>query len=76
MREAIEGLDARARAVLVLRDVENFSTRETCEMLGLSVTTVKTRLRRARMSLRERLRGLVGDQSKDQIEDQIKETFA
>ena len=76
LREAIEGLDARARAVLVLRDVENFSTRETCEMLGLSVTTVKTRLRRARMSLRERLRGLVGDQSKDQIEDQIKETFA
>src|SRR5437879_10007528 len=76
LREAIEGLDARARAVLVLRDVENFSTRETSEMLGLSVTTVKTRLRRARMSLRERLRGLVGDQSKDQIEDQIKETFA
>jgi len=77
LREAIEGLDARARAVLVLRDVENFSTRETSEMLGLSVTTVKTRLRRARMSLRERLRGVVGGQIKDQIiKDQIKETFA
>ena len=77
LREAIEGLDARARAVLVLRDVENFSTRETSEMLGLSVTTVKTRLRRARMSLRERLRGVVSGQIKDQIiKDQIKETFA
>ena len=77
LREAIEGLDARARAVLVLRDVEDFSTRETSEMLGLSVTTVKTRLRRARMSLRERLRGVDRGQIKDQIiKDQIKETFA
>ena len=53
--EVIERLEPMYRAVFVLRDVENFSTEETAEMLNLSVPAVKSRLLRARLQLRERL---------------------
>jgi RNA polymerase sigma-70 factor (ECF subfamily) len=39
----------------VLRDVEEFSTEETAEALGLSIPAVKSRLLRARLQLREKL---------------------
>jgi RNA polymerase sigma-70 factor (ECF subfamily) len=38
---------------LVLRDVEELSNEEVAEALGESVGTVKSRLPRARMALRE-----------------------
>jgi RNA polymerase sigma-70 factor (ECF subfamily) len=41
--------------VLVLRDVEELSNEETAEALGESVASVKSRLHRARMALREEL---------------------
>ena len=37
----------------LLRDVEELSTEDTAEMLGMSVPAVKTRLHRARLALRE-----------------------
>lgn len=43
------------RVVFVLRDVEGFSTSETAEALGLTQVSVKARLFRARLELRERL---------------------
>jgi RNA polymerase sigma-70 factor, ECF subfamily len=43
------------RIVFVLRDIEELSTDETCEALGLTEVAVKTRLFRARLQLRERL---------------------
>lgn len=43
------------RVVFVLRDVEGFSTSETAEALGLTPVSVKARLFRARLELRERL---------------------
>jgi RNA polymerase sigma-70 factor, ECF subfamily len=43
------------RTVFTLRDVENLSTEETAEALGLSIPAVKSRLLRARLQLRERL---------------------
>ena len=43
------------RMVLVLRQVEGLSTEETAEGLGVSLDVVKTRLRRARVMLREGL---------------------
>jgi RNA polymerase sigma-70 factor, ECF subfamily len=43
------------RTVFTLRDIENLSTEETAEALGLSVPAVKSRLLRARLQLRERL---------------------
>jgi RNA polymerase sigma-70 factor (ECF subfamily) len=52
---AIEQLPANYRAVLVLRDVEELSSEEVAEILGESVASVKSRLHRARMALREQL---------------------
>lgn len=55
LNEAIESLEPQFRTVVVLRDVENLSTEETAEMLGLSVPAVKSRLLRGRLKLREKL---------------------
>jgi RNA polymerase sigma-70 factor (ECF subfamily) len=52
---AIGGLKPIFRAVFILRDVEELSTEETAEALGLSVAAVKSRLLRARLQLREKL---------------------
>jgi RNA polymerase sigma-70 factor, ECF subfamily len=48
-------LDPGYRTVFQLRDVEELSTKETAEALGLSLPAVKTRLRRARMQMRNSL---------------------
>ncbi len=55
LRRAVEQLPAKYRQVLVLRDVREFSTEEAAQALGLTITLVKTRLRRARLRLRKRL---------------------
>jgi RNA polymerase sigma-70 factor (ECF subfamily) len=55
LRKTIQGLPPGFRTVFTLRDVENLSTEETAEALGLSVPAVKSRLLRARLQLRERL---------------------
>ena len=39
--------------MFVLRDVEGMSTEETAEILDITIPTVKTRLHRARLALRE-----------------------
>ena len=51
--KAIQELSEKLRIVFVLRDVEKLSIRETSEALGITETTVKTRLLRARLKLRE-----------------------
>ncbi len=58
MRDAIASLDLPCRLVLLLRDIEDYSNQETAELLGVSMTTVKTRLRRARNDLKERLQAI------------------
>jgi RNA polymerase sigma-70 factor, ECF subfamily len=52
---AVQDLAAPYRSVFVLRDMEELSTEETAEALGLSVPAVKSRLLRARLQLREKL---------------------
>src|SRR5437879_4084578 len=52
---AIQSLEPPYRSVFVLRDIDELSTEETAEALGLSVPAVKSRLLRARLQLRERL---------------------
>lgn len=54
---AIEKLPLDYRVVFVLRDVEGQSAEEVSKMLKLSVPAVKSRLRRARVFLREQLNG-------------------
>ena len=58
--QAIEKLPAGLRAVFVLRGIEELSTMQTGEILGLSETAVKTRLSRARFRLREELTAYFG----------------
>ena len=53
--KVIGELDPPFRIVFQLRDIEELSTEETAEALGLSVPAVKSRLLRARLKLRERL---------------------
>jgi len=53
--EAVESLKPDFRTVFVLREIEELSTEETAETLGISVPAVKSRLLRARLALRERL---------------------
>jgi RNA polymerase sigma-70 factor, ECF subfamily len=55
VREAIEKLPAEYRIVLVARDIDDLSSEETAEALGLTVAAVKSRLHRARLFLRKHL---------------------
>ena len=52
---ALARLPAEYRTVVVLRDVEELSNEEASRILGDSVGSVKSRLHRARMALREQL---------------------
>jgi RNA polymerase sigma-70 factor (ECF subfamily) len=55
LARALEALPDAHRAVVLLRDVEGLSNEETAEVLGDTVPSVKSRLHRARMALREQL---------------------
>jgi RNA polymerase sigma-70 factor (ECF subfamily) len=55
LSEAIDSLKPDFRTVFVLRDIEELSTEEAAEALGISVPAVKSRLLRARLALREKL---------------------
>jgi RNA polymerase sigma-70 factor (ECF subfamily) len=53
--EAVQSLKPDFRTVFILRDIEELSTEETAESLGISIPAVKSRLLRARLALREKL---------------------
>jgi RNA polymerase sigma-70 factor (ECF subfamily) len=53
IQAAVDALPEIYRTVFLLRDVEGLSTEETGDILGISVPTVKTRLHRARIALRD-----------------------
>lgn len=55
LREAIEGLPAIYRNVVLLRDIEEMDVRETATALGITEGTVKVRLHRARALLQRDL---------------------
>ena len=57
INEAIVTLPEKYRLVIVLRDIEGFSTAETAQILNLSDANVKVRLHRARLFLRDKLKG-------------------
>ena len=56
VRAAIQSLPENYRTVLVLRDIEDFSTLEVAEALSMTQTAVKVRLHRARQALSTLLR--------------------
>ena len=53
IQAAVDALPDIYRTVFLIRDVEGLSTEETAEVLQISVPTVKTRLHRARIALRD-----------------------
>lgn len=55
LSQAIMQLPETLRTALVLRDLEELSTREAAEALGITESALKVRLHRARAALREKL---------------------
>ena len=55
LEDALDSLKPDFRTVFTLRDIEELSTEETADALGISVAAVKSRLLRARLALREKL---------------------
>ena len=53
---ALGRLDAEYRAVLVMRDIEGFDYQQMADVLELPLGTLKSRLFRARLALRDELR--------------------
>ncbi|MBU0544975.1 MAG: sigma-70 family RNA polymerase sigma factor [Proteobacteria bacterium] len=56
IQKSILSLPEKYRIVLVLRDVEGFDTEETAQILNIKPSSVKVRLHRARLFLKEKLR--------------------
>src|SRR5262249_11360594 len=53
---ALGRIDPEYRAVLVMRDVEDFDYQQMADVLGLPLGTLKSRLFRARIALRDELK--------------------
>src|SRR4030042_2993580 len=62
---AAQKLPENLRVVFLLRDMNDLSTHETAEILGLTDTAVKTRLSRARLRLREELSAYFGERANE-----------
>jgi RNA polymerase sigma-70 factor, ECF subfamily len=61
VRRALEHLEKADREVLMLREYEQLSYSEIAGILRLPVNTVRSRLFRARMALKEKLMPVQGD---------------
>lgn len=58
LNQAFARLHPTEREILILRDIEGFTGRETADLLGLGLAAVKSRLHRARLGLLAALREL------------------
>ena len=57
--KAIYSLPEAQKRVVVLRDIQGLSYEEVADITGLNLGTVKSRLARARLALRNRLKGRI-----------------
>ena len=55
VRQQIHSLPETAKNLLLLRDIEGYSTSEVADLLGISIASVKTGLHRARHALKKKL---------------------
>jgi RNA polymerase sigma-70 factor (ECF subfamily) len=55
LKRAMASLSPKNREVLILRDVQHMSIAETAKILGITEATVKVRLLRARLKMRDAL---------------------
>lgn len=51
LSQALDSLEPAARAILILRDLEDMPGAQTAEILGIGITAMKSRLHRARLKL-------------------------
>ncbi len=69
LKRALDSLAPKYREVLILRDVEHLSVQETAMALGITEGSVKTRLLRARLQMRDALApGIDGSWSSGKFE--------
>jgi RNA polymerase sigma-70 factor (ECF subfamily) len=61
VQAAIAALSEEHRALIILRDLEQVSYEDIAAMTGLNTGTVKSRLHRARVALKEQMRRHYGD---------------
>jgi RNA polymerase sigma-70 factor, ECF subfamily len=61
VEEAIEGMPPAQRAVISLRDIEGWSSEETCNALGVTETNQRVLLHRARSKVRRALENYVSE---------------
>lgn len=59
IQRALGDLSAEHRAILVLREMEGCEYEEISQILDLPVGTVRSRLHRARLQLKEQLSGVL-----------------
>ena len=65
VEQAIDELPEIYRAVLIMREVEGMTTEETASVLDVQTDVIKTRLHRARASLRDAIEDRIGEQMKN-----------
>ncbi len=63
VQEALQQLPEELRVAVVLYDIEGQSYKDIAEILGIPEGTVKSRIHRARLGLREALKELVQSSS-------------
>ena len=60
VQQALDLLSDEDRQVILLRDLQGHSYEEIAEILGIPQGTVRSRLHRARLELKERLKSFIG----------------
>lgn len=61
VQKCINGLEGEYREVVVMRDIQGFSYEEIRDILRIPDGTVKSRLSRARLALKDCLKKVIGD---------------
>ncbi|MGL4422827.1 MAG: RNA polymerase sigma factor [Gemmataceae bacterium] len=62
VRDALERLSPEHRTVLMLKDLEGYKYEEIAALTGQAIGTVRSRIHRARLELRELLVGIFGEE--------------
>ena len=64
VQRALATLSEEHRAILILREVDGCAYEQIAEMLDLPIGTIRSRLHRARLQLRDQLKGVLQEDAK------------
>lgn len=71
VHRSLAALSAEYRQIIVLRELEDCSYEQIAEILDLPIGTVRSRLFRARLALRDRLASAMNKETSDVLENKI-----